>query len=61
MTLATESQLGPPIKPPKKTASDFDDEIRDLGERIVNLTLQQASELLAYLDSVHGIKVTLYW
>lgn len=33
-----------------------DDEIRELGDRIANLTLKDAKELSDYLEFVHGIK-----
>jgi len=34
----------------------FSTETRELGEKIVNLTLKQAKELSDYLEEVHGIK-----
>ena len=39
--------------PPEKT---FSEEIKDLGEKIVGLTVLQAKELGDYLEDVHGIK-----
>jgi large subunit ribosomal protein L7/L12 len=35
---------------------EFSTETRDLGDRIVGLTLKAAKELSDYLDEVHGIK-----
>jgi large subunit ribosomal protein L7/L12 len=35
---------------------EFSAETKDLGEKIVALTLKQAKELSDYLDQVHGIK-----
>lgn len=34
----------------------FSDKAKDLGEKIVALTLKEAKELSDYLDEVHGIK-----
>ena len=38
------------------TATEFSDLTKDLGEKIVGLTLKQAKELSDYLEEVHGIK-----
>ena len=38
------------------TATEFTDLTKDLGEKIVGLTLKQAKELSDYLEDVHGIK-----
>ena len=38
------------------TATEFSDLTKDLGEKIVGLTLKQAKELSDYLENVHGIK-----
>ena len=38
------------------TATEFSDLTKDLGEKIVGLTLKQAKELSDYLEDVHGIK-----
>jgi large subunit ribosomal protein L7/L12 len=35
---------------------EFTAETKDLGDKIVNLTLKAAKELSDYLDEVHGIK-----
>ena len=35
---------------------DFTKETKDLGDKIVELTLKQAKELSDYLEDVHGIK-----
>jgi large subunit ribosomal protein L7/L12 len=35
---------------------EFSTGAKDLGEKIVNLTLKQAKELSDYLEEVHGIK-----
>ena len=35
---------------------DFTKDTKDLGDRIVGLTLKAANELSDYLDEVHGIK-----
>ncbi len=35
---------------------DFTKETKDLGDKIVGLTLKAAKELSEYLDEVHGIK-----
>ncbi|HVJ83056.1 MAG TPA: 50S ribosomal protein L7/L12 [Planctomycetia bacterium] len=34
----------------------FDAEIKDLGDKIVNLTVLKANQLKEYLEEVHGIK-----
>lgn len=38
------------------TAREFNAEIKDLGDKIVALTLMQAKELADYLKEVHGIE-----
>jgi large subunit ribosomal protein L7/L12 len=38
------------------TATEYSDLSKDLGEKIVGLTLKQAKELSDYLENVHGIK-----
>jgi large subunit ribosomal protein L7/L12 len=38
------------------TATEYSDVTKDLGEKIVGLTLKQAKELSDYLENVHGIK-----
>jgi large subunit ribosomal protein L7/L12 len=35
---------------------DFSSDAKDLGDRIIGLTLKQAKELSDYLEQVHGIK-----
>jgi len=35
---------------------EYDDQTRDLGDKIVGLTLLQAKELADYLENEHGIK-----
>lgn len=35
---------------------EFSDTTKDLGDKIVDLTLKQAKELSDYLEDVHGIK-----
>ena len=37
-------------------AADFAAEIKDLGDKIVGLTVLQANQLKTYLEEVHGIK-----
>jgi large subunit ribosomal protein L7/L12 len=38
------------------TATEYSDLSKDLGDKIVGLTLKQAKELSDYLENVHGIK-----
>jgi large subunit ribosomal protein L7/L12 len=38
------------------TETVFADDIKDLGEKIIGLTLKQAKELSDYLKEVHGIE-----
>lgn len=38
------------------TATEYSEVTKDLGEKIVGLTLKQAKELSDYLENVHGIK-----
>ena len=38
------------------TATTFSDDIKNLGEQIVGLTLKQAVDLAAYLKETHGIE-----
>lgn len=38
------------------TATEYSDVTKDLGEKIVGLTLKQAKELSDYLENEHGIK-----
>ena len=38
------------------TATEYSDLTKDLGEKIVGLTLKQAKELSDYLENEHGIK-----
>ena len=38
------------------TATEYTDVTKDLGEKIVGLTLKQAKELSDYLENEHGIK-----
>lgn len=37
-------------------ASEFSEMTRELGDRLVSLTLKEAKELSDYLEQVHGIK-----
>ena len=37
---------------------EYSEKTKDLGDRIVNLTLLQAKELSEYLEFEHGIKPT---
>jgi large subunit ribosomal protein L7/L12 len=37
-------------------AAEFETEIKDLGDKIVGLTVLQANRLKSYLEDVHGIK-----
>ena len=46
---AAETQEAPPKK-------DYASEIKDLGDRIVALTLKEAVDLADYLKEVHGIE-----
>ncbi len=39
-----------------ESATEFDDSTKDLGEKIVGLTLLQAKQLADYLKEVHGIE-----
>jgi large subunit ribosomal protein L7/L12 len=39
-----------------ETTKTFSNDIKDLGEKIVSLTLLQAKELADYLKEVHGIE-----
>jgi hypothetical protein len=55
----TLSQLSPPNNNGgKNIGADFPDDIRDLGDRIANLTMLQAKELSDYLE-VQGISYEL--
>jgi large subunit ribosomal protein L7/L12 len=38
------------------TTREFSDQTRELGEKIVGMTLKEAKELSDYLEEVHGIK-----
>jgi large subunit ribosomal protein L7/L12 len=38
------------------TTREFSDQARELGEKIVGMTLKEAKELSDYLEEVHGIK-----
>ena len=38
------------------TATEFDDKTKELGDRIVGLTLLEAKKVVDYLKSVHGIE-----
>lgn len=52
MTVETLSEMSPPNGGGKIIATLFpDDDIRELGDRIANLTLLQAKELSDYLDA----------
>jgi len=58
-TLVLEPQTapaGPPNKPPTKVAlaSDFPDEIQELGDRIASLSIKQSVELAHYMKEHHG-------
>jgi len=47
--------LSPPNnKPPTRTTTDFSDDIRELGEKIVALTIFEAKELSDYLETILG-------
>lgn len=39
-----------------ETIVEYDDQTRELGDKIVGLTLLQAKELADYLENEHGIK-----
>lgn len=39
-----------------EAAANFDDDTKELGDKIANLTLLQAKSLADYLEDVHGIK-----
>ena len=41
---------------PAEATREFTNETKDLGDKIVSLTLKAAKELSDYLDEVHGIK-----
>ena len=45
--------------PPIATATSDDDPIRDIGDRIANLTLKQAAQLKEYLNNEYNI--TSHW
>ena len=56
LDIETQTAMQPPKQPPnKKIATGFPDDIREIGERIANLTLLQAKELFDYLNCVYGI------
>jgi hypothetical protein len=55
--LETNFDLSPP-SPPTLVATGFaDDDIRDLGDRIANLTLLEARDLANYIEEIHGISL----
>lgn len=57
MLLLTQSQ--PPNKPPERTtlAGFPNDDIKELGDRIANLTIEQADELNRYLERIYEKKI----
>jgi len=40
----------------EETVVEYDDQTREIGDKIVGLTLLQAKELADYLENEHGIK-----
>lgn len=51
--IATQSEISPPQKPPKVGLNLYDDYIRELGDRIANLTLEEAQELNDFLANIN--------
>ena len=39
-----------------EAATEFDSQTKELGDKIVGLTLLQAKQVVDYLEQVHGIK-----
>ena len=52
----TQSQFGPPHVPTNVATGFADDEIRELGDKIADLTPSEAKNLMQYIRETHQIE-----
>lgn len=57
MKTETLADLNPPSPPIMVATGFFDDYIRELGDKIAELTLLEARDLNNYIKEIYGIKL----